>query len=90
MSLATDTINRNKFKSKRYTLQRYRRSSNKVVMCVNTHLCSSLHKLLTPRRELMCGRIEREAGSQGKEQKHNNNFVVKTPREDGKRVTLCG
>ena len=56
----------------------------------NTHLCSSLHKLLTPRRELMCGRIEREAGSQGKEQKHNNNFVVKTPREDGERVTLCG
>ena len=39
----------------------------------------------------MCGRIEREreAGSQGKEQKHNN-FVVKTPREDGERVTLCG
>ena len=54
-----------------------------------THLCSSLHKLPTPRRELMCGRIEREAGSQGKEQKHNNNFVVKTPKEDGERVTLC-
>ena len=32
-------------------------------MCENTHLCSSLHKLLNPRRELMCGRIEREAGS---------------------------
>ena len=38
----------------------------------------------------MCGWIEREAGSQGKEQKHNNNFVGKTPREDGERVTLCG
>ena len=39
----------------------------------------------------MCGRIEREAGSQGKEQKHNNNnFVVKTPMEDGKRATLYG
>ena len=38
----------------------------------------------------MCGRNEREAGSQGKEQKHNNNFVVKTPREDGERVTLYG
>ena len=57
--------------------------------CDNTHLCSSLDKLLTPRRELMCGRIEWEADSQGKEQKHNN-FVVKTPREDGDRVTLCG
>ena len=34
----------------------------------------------------MCGRIEREAGSQEKEEKHNN-FVVKTPREDGERVT---
>ena len=56
----------------------------------NTHLCSSLHKLLTPHRELMCGRIERETGSQGKEQKHNNDFVVTTPREDGERVTLCG
>ena len=52
-------------------------------------LCSSLHKLQTPRREIMCGRIEREAGSQGKEQKHNN-FMVKTPREDGERVTFCG
>ena len=49
--------------------------------CENTHLCSSLHKLLTPRQELICGRIEREAGSQGKEQKHKNNFVIKTPRE---------
>ena len=58
-------------------------------VCENTHLCSSLHKLLTPRREYMCGRIEREAGSQGKE-KHNNNFVVRTPREDGERVTLYG
>ena len=48
-----------------------------------------LHKLQTPRRELMCSRIEREADLQGKEQKHNN-FVVKTPREDGERVTLCG
>ena len=57
--------------------------------CENTHLCSSLQKLLTPRRELMYGRIEREAGSQGKKQKHNN-FAVKTPREDGERVTLCG
>ena len=37
----------------------------------------------------MCGRIEREAGSQGKEQKHNN-FVVKMPREDGECITLCG
>ena len=36
--------------------------------CENTHLCSSLHKLLTPRRELMCGQIEREAGSQTKTQ----------------------
>ena len=36
----------------------------------------------------MCGRIEREAGSQEKEQKHN--FVVKTSREDGGRITLCG
>ena len=58
--------------------------------CENTHLCCSLHKLLSPRRELMRGRMEQEAGSQGKEQKHNNNFVVKTPREDGERVTLCG
>ena len=57
--------------------------------CENTHLCSSLYKFLTPRRERMFGRIEREAGSQGKEQKHNN-FVVKTSREDGERVTLCG
>ena len=57
--------------------------------CENTHVCSSLNKLLTPRRELMCGRIEREAGSLGKEQKHNN-FVVRTPREGGERVTLCG
>ena len=54
----------------------------------STLFCSSVHKLLIPRRELMCGRIEREAGSQGKEQKHN--FGVKTPREDGERVTLCG
>ena len=37
----------------------------------------------------MYGRIEREADSQGKEQKHNNNFVVKTSKEDGERVTLC-
>ena len=57
--------------------------------CENTHLCNSLHQLLTPRRELMCGRIEREAGSQGNEQKHNY-FVVKTQSEDGERVTLCG
>ena len=35
--------------------------------CDNNHLCSSLRELLTPHRELMCGRIEREAGSQGKE-----------------------
>ena len=34
MSLVTDTIYRNKFKSKRYTLQRYGRSSYKVVMYV--------------------------------------------------------
>ena len=34
MSLVTDTIYRNKFKSKRYTLQRYRRSSYKVVMYI--------------------------------------------------------
>ena len=39
------------------------------IECENTHLCSSLHKLLTPRQELMCGRIEWEAGSQGKEKK---------------------
>ena len=58
--------------------------------CENTLLCSSLHKLLSPRREIMCGRIKREAGSQGKEQKYNYSFVVKTLREDGKRVTLCG
>ena len=54
--------------------------------CENTHLCSSLHV-----EELMCGRIEREAGSQGKE-KHNN-FVVRTPRDDGvriTRITRCG
>ena len=38
----------------------------------------------------MCGRIEREAGSQEKEQKDNNNFVVRTPREGEERVTLCG
>ena len=56
--------------------------------CENTHLCRSLDKLLTSRRELMCNRIEREAGSQGKETKHN--FVVRTSREDGQRVTLCG
>ena len=56
--------------------------------CENTHLCGSLHNLLHVKD--MCGRIEQEAGSQGKEQKHNNNFVDKTPREDGKRVTLCG
>ena len=37
----------------------------------------------------MCGRIEREAGSRGKEQKHNN-FVVKTSGEAGERVTLSG
>ena len=59
-------------------------------LCENTHLCSSLHKLLTPRREFMSGRIEREAGSQGKEQNHNNNFVVRTPRQDRERVILCG
>ena len=35
--------------------------------CENTHLCGSLHELLTPHRELMCDRIEWEAGSQGKE-----------------------
>ena len=58
--------------------------------CENTRLCNSLNKLLIPHRELMCDRIEREAGSQGKEQKHNNNLVVKTPRGDGERVTLCG
>ena len=60
-----------------------------MTICEHTHLCCPLHKLLTPRRELMCGQIEREAGSQEKEQKHNN-FVVRTPREDGERVTLCG
>ena len=59
-------------------------------LCENIHLCSSLHKLLTPRRELMRGRIDREAGSQGKEQKHNNKLMVRTPREDGEHVTLCG
>ena len=32
MSLATDAIYRNKFKSKHYTLQQYRRYSYKVVM----------------------------------------------------------
>ena len=56
-------------------------------LCDNTRFCSSLHKLLSPRRELMCGRINPEAGSQGKEQKHNN-FVVKTSNEDEERVTL--
>ena len=34
MSFAADTIYRNKFKSKRYTLQRYGRSSYKVVMYI--------------------------------------------------------
>ena len=34
MYLATDTIFRNKYKSKRYTLQRYSRSSYKVVMYI--------------------------------------------------------
>ena len=48
--------------------------------CENTHLCSSLHV-----EELMCGRIERETGSQGKKK---YNFVVRTPREDGERVTV--
>ena len=54
--------------------------------CDNTRFCNSLHKLLSPRRELMCGRIRREAGSQSKEQKYN--FVVKTLREDGERVII--
>ena len=40
--------------------------------CDNTLFCSSLHKLLSPRRELMWGQIKREAGSKRKEQKHNN------------------
>ena len=64
-----------------------RTSISKNLLCENTHLCSSLHKILTSRRELMGGWIEREAGSQGKEQKHNN-FVVRTPREDGVSVTI--
>ena len=34
MSLATDTIYRNTFKSKRYTLQQYRRSSSYIVVIV--------------------------------------------------------
>ena len=43
MSLATDAIHRNKFKSKRYTLQRHRRScSYKVVMYIQKlhHFCN--------------------------------------------------
>ena len=43
MSLATDTIYRNKFKNKRYTLQRYRRSSSyEVVMYMQKlhHFCN--------------------------------------------------
>ena len=43
MSLATDTIYRNNFKSKRYTLQRHRRSSSyKVVMYIQKlhHFCN--------------------------------------------------
>ena len=44
MSLATDAIYRNKFKSKRYTLQRYRCSSSyKVVMYIQKlhHFCNT-------------------------------------------------
>ena len=48
-----------------------------------------LHKLLTPCKELMYGRIEPEEDSQEKETKHNY-FVVRTSMEDGERVTLCG
>ena len=43
MSLATDTINRNKYKSKHDSLQRYRRSSSyKVVMYIQKlhHFCN--------------------------------------------------
>ena len=43
MSLATDTNYKYKFKSKRYTLQRYRRSSSyKVVMYIQKlhHFCN--------------------------------------------------
>ena len=57
-------------------------------ICENAHLCCSLYKLLTPRRELMCDRIKQETGSRGKEQKQNNNNGVKTPREEEERVTL--
>ena len=40
--------------------------------------------------DLLCGRIKREVGSQGKEKEHNNNFVGRTPKEKGERVTRCG
>ena len=61
-----------------YTDDTYRLvSKSPLSLCDNTCFCNSLHKLLSPCRELMCGWIEREAGSQGKEQKHNKNFVVK-------------
>ena len=42
MFLATDAIYRNKYKSKRYTLQRYSRSSYKVVMYIQKsyHFCN--------------------------------------------------
>ena len=45
--------------------------------CDNTRFCSSLHKLLSPRRELMWAGSKREAGSQRKEQKHNNKLWLK-------------
>ena len=40
--------------------------TDELKWCGNIHLCSSLHNLLTQRRELMCGRIERAASSQEK------------------------
>ena len=52
MSLATDTIYRNRFKSKRYTLRWYRRSSSyKVVMYEHKEIFS-IGQNDTPHRTL--------------------------------------
>ena len=57
--------------------------------CENTHLCSSLQNT-NPTSKNFCaaGSSERQVHKE-KKKEHNNNFVGRTPKEKGERVTLC-
>ena len=67
---------------------RLRRCLNRLVRIPTS--AARCTKILTPRRRTSM-RPDRARGRfTGKRKKHKNNFVDRTAREKGERVTLCG